>query len=169
GLTMGTPFYISPEQVEGRTDVDSRADIYSLGATFYHMITGRPPFPYKKVEQILHAHLEEELTPPDHVNTNLSGGVGAVIEVMMAKDRRQRYQTPGDLITDLEFLLNGEPPKLARQRAHAATLQDLADGEVDEEETKRRRGRGDVPLLWMGVLGAALLLSLVFNLIQALR
>src|SRR5262249_49909625 len=119
GLTMGTPFYISPEQVEGRTDVDSRADIYSLGATFYHMITGRPPFPYKKVEQILHAHLEEELTPPDHVNTNLSGGVGEVIEVMMAKDRRQRYQTPGDLITDLEFLLNGEPPKLARQRAHA--------------------------------------------------
>lgn len=42
GLTIGTPFYIAPEQIKGKDDIDSRADIYSLGATFYHMVTGRP-------------------------------------------------------------------------------------------------------------------------------
>src|SRR5439155_18080006 len=48
GMTIGTPFYIAPEQIRGREDIDSRADIYSLGATLYHMVTGQPPFPGTK-------------------------------------------------------------------------------------------------------------------------
>ena len=44
-MTIGTPYYIAPEQIHGREDIDARADIYSLGATFYHMVTGQPPFP----------------------------------------------------------------------------------------------------------------------------
>ena len=112
GLAIGTPYYISPEQVRGRENLDVRADIYSLGATLYHMTTGRPPFPGKEVERLLEAHLTEELTPPDHVNQQLSSGLGEVVEFMMAKDRRKRYATADDLIIDLECLLAGDAPKL---------------------------------------------------------
>src|SRR5262249_30267896 len=76
GLLVGTPYYIAPEQIEGREDVDIRADLYALGATLYHMVTGRPPFTGKDVDEILDAHLHEELVPPDHVNQKLSSGVG---------------------------------------------------------------------------------------------
>ena len=53
GMTIGTPFYISPEQVYPHDDIDGRADIYSLGATLYHMVTGQPPFPGTRVDAVL--------------------------------------------------------------------------------------------------------------------
>jgi serine/threonine-protein kinase len=171
GLTIGTPYYIAPEQIHGREDIDVRADIYALGATLYHMVTGQPPFPYKGIEAVLNAHLTEELTPPDHVRPELSSGLGEVVEIMMAKDRKQRYRNPDDLIVDLECLLNGEPPKLARRRIEAATLQELAEGEAEEDE-KPAAARGGPPggaWLWIGVLGAVLALSLVGNLILLLK
>src|SRR5262249_40883881 len=67
GRVFGTPYYISPEQIKGREDVDVRSDIYSLGATLYHMVTGQQPFVAQSLELILRAHLEQELTPPDHL------------------------------------------------------------------------------------------------------
>lgn len=133
GLAIGTPYYISPEQVRGLKDVDSRADIYSLGATLYHMVTGRVPFEGKHREEVMVAHLKTELVPPDHMNQTLSGGLGEVVETMMAKQRTQRYATPQDLILDLRRLLEGEPPLLARQQIKETLLADLAEGdEIDD-------------------------------------
>lgn len=179
GMTIGTPYYIAPEQINSRVDVDSRADMYSLGATFYHMVTGRPPFPYKKTDQVLRAHLTEELVPPDHINTELSAGLGEVVEFMMAKKREDRYPSPAELVIDLESLLQGEPPKLARQRLEASKLQHLDEGEaVDDEELddhrpkkkRRKKLRKDtVPILWLQILGVALIFSLVLNLILWLK
>ncbi|HZT78619.1 MAG TPA: serine/threonine-protein kinase [Gemmataceae bacterium] len=167
GMAIGTPHYMAPEQVRGREDIDVRADIYSLGATLYHMVTGQPPFPMDGVDAVLLAHVKEELTPPDHLNTKLSSGLGEVVEFMMAKDRRQRYRTPEDLIIDLECLLNGEPPKLARQRIEAGTLKGLAEGESDEPEPEG--AAGGVPAWWLAVLGGLLGLSALLNLILLLR
>jgi serine/threonine-protein kinase len=170
GLTVGTPYYIAPEQILAREDIDVRADIYSLGATLYHMVTGQPPFPHKGVEAVLKAHLEEELTPPDHLNPRLSAGLGEVVEYMMAKDRKQRYRNPDDLIFDLECLLNGEPPKLVKQHIEAAMLKGLAEGEEDREEDEAPRPAGPPNgWLWIGVLGAALALSLLANLMLLLH
>lgn len=171
GMTIGTPYYIAPEQINSKGDVDSRADIYSLGATFYHMVTGQPPFPYKKTEPVLRAHLSEELTPPDHLNTKLSSGLGEVVEFMMAKKRDDRYPSPEGLILDLECLLQGIPPKLARQRLETSTLEDLAEGEVDEDQPRKKKKRrpGDVPILWLYIVGLALVLSLVGNIFLILR
>jgi serine/threonine-protein kinase len=168
GMAIGTPFYIAPEQIVGREDVDFRADIYSLGATLYHMVTGRPPFYYKDVDKVFQAHLDEPLTPPDHINQRLSAGLGEVVEFMMAKDRGERYRTPDDLIIDLECLLNGEPPKLARQRIGAGTLQALAEGETEEPNRRRARRPPEppgVPWVWVAVLGGLLGLSVLVNLI----
>ncbi len=168
GLAFGTPYYISPEQIEGREDLDARCDLYSLGATLYHMVTGQPPFPDKDPESVFRAHLFKELTPPDHLNDKLSSGLGEVTEFLLAKDRRQRYQTADDLIIDLECLLASEPPRLARQRIEAATLGSLAEGEEEEEVP-------DPPLIspvaWIviGTLGGLLFLSLLFNLLLWMR
>jgi serine/threonine protein kinase len=181
GMTIGTPFYIAPEQINSLGNVDSRADMYSLGATFYHMVTGRPPFPYPKINQVLQAHLTEDLTPPDHVNTKLSSGLGQVVEFMMAKKKKDRYPSPADLVLDLECLQRGERPKIAHQRVEAALLKDLAKGEEEDEEEdldeeghratgERRRKKTDmVPAFWLYILGMILVFSLVMNLILVLK
>ncbi len=170
GLTIGTPYYIAPEQIRGKDDIDVRADLYSLGATLYHMTTGRPPFPGEGVERIIEAHLKEELTPPDHVNQQLSSGLGEVVEFLMAKDRRQRYASADDLIIDLECLLSGDPPKLARKKIEAGTLRELAEGDADEEDEGRERPSGPpMPWVWIAVLGGLLGLSVLVNLILMLH
>jgi serine/threonine-protein kinase len=167
GLVLGTPYYISPEQIEGNEDIDVRADIYSLGATLYHMVTGRPPFPGTNVDKVMRAHLKEELTPPDHLNTKLSAGIGEVVEVMMAKDRARRYQNPGTLIMDLESLLAGQAPKVARQQFAQSSLQNLAEGEIADEEGE---GTSDSSAkIWLAVLGGILGLSLILNVVMLLR
>src|SRR5262249_50933661 len=160
GLAVGTPFYIAPEQIRADPDIDIRADVYSLGGTLYHMVTGQPPFPNRGISKMLASHLDEPLTPPDHLNQILSGGLAELVEFMMAKDREDRYRTPEDLIIDLECLLNGEPPKLARQRIEAASLQSLAEGEADEVRPRRRRQTG-LDWVWVGVLAGVLGISVL--------
>jgi len=163
GMAIGTPYYISPEQIRGELDVDIRTDIYSLGATLYHMVTGRPPFPGDSPTEVMQKHLRSELTPPDHIRPELSNGVAEVVELLMAKDRRQRYQKPEDLIIDLECLLNDEPPRLARQLIEASTLASLAEGEEEEdEEADADKGPG-WPMVY--ALIGALALSLALNLL----
>src|SRR5207253_4957056 len=167
GMTIGTPYYIATEQIHGHEDIDARADIYSLGATLYHMVTGQPPFPGSKIDDVLDAHLKQELTPPDHLNVSLSSGLGEVVEVMMAKDRRQRYKSMDDVIIDLEYLLNNQPPKLARSKIQAGTLEGLAEGEEEEEVAKATSSA--THLLWLGVLGTLLGASILLNLILLFR
>jgi eukaryotic-like serine/threonine-protein kinase len=166
GMTIGTPFYISPEQIRGRIDIDGRADIYSLGATLYHMVTGQPPFPGTKIEPVLEAHLYNELTPPDHLNTSLSSGLGEVVEYMMAKDRTQRYRNAEDLLIDLECLGRGQPPKLVRERYNSGALEQLASGEAEDDEragiSQRQAQTYKIGLIVAGVLfGISLLINIV--------
>jgi serine/threonine-protein kinase len=169
GVTMGTPYYMSPEQVRAREDIDGRADLYALGATLYHMVTGRPPFLYPEIERVLTAHLQEELTPPDHLNQALSSGLGEVVEILMAKDRRRRYRKAEDLIIDLECLLSGEAPKLARRQMQASTLAALSEGEA--EESAEPAASSGPPHAWVciAILGGLLALSFLFNLILLVR
>jgi serine/threonine-protein kinase len=170
GLVLGTPYYISPEQIQGDVDIDVRADIYALGATLYHMVTGQPPFPGTNVDKVLRAHLKQELTPPDHLNTKLSAGIGEVVEIMMAKDRRQRYQTPGSLLLDLESLLAGQPPKVARQTVGQARLEDLAEGEPDDEEDEEaKKTAKDADTLYIVILAGFLVASVLLNLFLLFR
>ncbi|MFI5459315.1 MAG: serine/threonine protein kinase [Isosphaerales bacterium] len=131
GMAIGTPYYISPEQVRGQTNIDIRADIYSLGATLYHMVTGKVPYGGETPSEVMRKHVDPNvaLIPPDHLNSKLSGGLGMVVETMLAKNREQRYQTPDDLILDLKCLLRGESPMIAGQKPD--TLLALAEGESD--------------------------------------
>jgi len=114
GKAYGTPYYISPEQIRGDVDIDFRTDIYSLGATLYHLVTGKPPFDGETPSAVMHKHLKQPLTPADHVNTDLSAGIGEIIDVAMAKNRDDRYRRTEDLLEDLQLVRKSEPPRHAR-------------------------------------------------------
>jgi len=161
GLIRGTPFYIAPEQIKRAEDIDVRADIYSLGATLYHMVTGQPPFMAKTIRALFEAHLKRKLVPPDHLNTALSGGLGETVEFMMAKDRAERYPSPKELIRDLECLLDGEAPRFARQGSRAGVIQGLA--QAAPEESLATVDQPGIALHWVIALAVLLGMSLIFN------
>jgi len=134
GKAYGTPYYIAPEQIRGQIDIDGRADIYGLGATFYHMVTGRVPFMAEDPSDVMRKHLREQLIPPDHINTSLSAGISEVIEVMMAKKKEDRYSNVDELLADLDAVRNGQPPLRAHKRFDVSMLGQLEEGEMVEEE-----------------------------------
>ncbi len=170
GRAYGTPYYISPEQIKGERHIDFRADIYSLGATFYHMVTGKVPFESNTPAAVMHKHLKEPLIPPDHLVPTLSTGLGEVIERMMAKDRNERYSSMADLLADLESIQRGEPPLRARKRYDPDILQSIADsGEVIASEPAAEEPSTPPTnlLVWLFVLGALLGISVIGNLVLA--
>ncbi|MDB5356025.1 MAG: pknB [Phycisphaerales bacterium] len=166
GRAYGTPYYISPEQIRGDVDIDFRADIYSLGATMYHLTTGRPPFEGDSPTAVMHKHLKTPLKPPDHINTALSAGVGEIIEVAMAKNREDRYARTEDMLEDLRAVRAGLPPIHARRTVDLDALRQI-------EETGKTVDIAPTPdpalNLWkqpmfMVLVGAAAL-SMVINLV----
>ncbi len=112
GASMGTPQYVSPEQATG-TDVDIRSDIYSLGATFYHMVAGRPPFTGKDVMEVIAGRFQGRLTPVSEINPEVSPRVANVISAMMARDPKDRYPDPRVLLHDLFLVAGGQGPEFA--------------------------------------------------------
>lgn len=174
GKAFGTPYYISPEQIRGEVKIGPPADIYSLGATLYHMVVGNVPFDGKNPSAVMHKHLKEALVAPDHVNAKLSAGVSEVIEMMMAKDPKARYQTCRDLIADLRAVREGKTPPLAhRDVFSSAALQQISQAEaaaVAEDMPVDQSGAAPGVRPWLVVVLCALLLvSVVVNIIQAIH
>ncbi|MBV9464094.1 MAG: serine/threonine protein kinase [Verrucomicrobiae bacterium] len=100
GLFMGTPFYISPERLRDAAAIDSRADIYSLGASFFHLITGR--IPYEGAPAVIMAmHLNGPLPEPRELDPSIDPEVSVIIRRMMAKEPAERYQTMESVIEAL--------------------------------------------------------------------
>ncbi len=108
GTVMGTPAYIAPEQARGVPDVDIRADIYSLGATLFHLVTGRPPYVSESPITTLVKSLNEPMPDPRSIRADLSPTTVAIISFASDKDREKRYQSARQLREDLECALNGQ-------------------------------------------------------------
>jgi len=168
GKAYGTPYYISPEQIRGEVDVDARVDIYSLGATLYHMVTGQVPFDGANPSTVMHKHLKNALIPPDHLNKELSSGISEVIEVCMAKDRTKRYASAADLLEDLQSIQRGEAPMQARKVFDVSALASLAardDHDVNqylEEEPLTAQ-----PAFWMALAGWVVAIMMFVTLLMA--
>ncbi len=168
GKAFGTPYYISPEQIRGEKEITPAADIYSLGATLYNMVTGNVPFDGKSPAEVMKRHLKAELTPPDHVNPKLSAGVSQVIEMMMAKDVRERYQNCRDLLTDLKAVKDGEDPVIAKQDVSEASLSNFAEEiRTAEAEIPKDKSRPPSPLsspvvqVMLGLLVVSVIVNIV--------
>lgn len=170
GRAYGTPYYISPEQIRGEVHVDHRADIYSLGATFYHMVTGRVPFEGPTPSAVMHKHLKEPLTPPDHINTRLTAGAAAIIEKMMAKNREQRYPSCKELLEDLDRVARGQPPHYAETHLGHDVLATLTQGQPQQSQLQAAvaaREADESPNMLAIVFGIVAGISLVVNIILA--
>jgi serine/threonine protein kinase len=170
GKAYGTPYYISPEQIRGKIDIDGRADIYGLGATLYHMVTGRVPYMADDPADVMRKHLKDELIPPDHINKKLSAGISEVIEVMMAKRKEDRYNNVEELLTDLEAVRNGLPPVRAHKRFDVSVYEQLEKkGVVPEAEEKVYKedtiARYRIVTLVLGAVAAILILVIIFLLV----
>lgn len=169
GKAYGTPYYIAPEQIRGKIDIDGRADIYGLGATFYHMVTGRVPFTGDDSAEIMKKHLREKLVPPDHINTALSAGVSEVIEIMMAKRREDRYKNVEELLIDLEALQEGRPPLRAHQRFDVSVLEQLENGDtIEMEQTGYSEDIIARYRLIILILGAVTTIAVLFGIVMLL-
>lgn len=107
-LTLGTPRYMSPEQGLGQTgqhpttpSVDHRSDIYSLGATFYHLLAGQPPYDATTRQELIQQHIGGTYVPIHQVNPKVPAGLCEIVANMMARDPNDRYQDYDELIHDL--------------------------------------------------------------------
>ena len=173
GKAFGTPYYIAPEQIRGKVNIDGRADLYALGATFFHMVAGRVPFEASTPAEVMRKHIKEPLVPPDHLNTSLSTGVAEVIEVMMAKNKKDRYNNMEELLIDLEAVRDGNPPLRARRRFNMEGLEKLEEGAAVEVETEEISSYGEetiaryrVMLVILGALAAVFAVALFFTLVR---
>lgn len=102
-VTMGTPLYMSPEQVERKT-VDTRTDIYSFGVTCYHMFSGAPPFRGNSPIEVAYQHVHKEPQPLAEIRPDLPPALCAIVEKMMAKKPEERYQSAREIVRDINQL-----------------------------------------------------------------
>ena len=114
GSTLGTFDYLAPEQARDPREADVRSDIYSLGCTLYHMLTGQPPYPEGTALQKLLDHQGKQAPDPAQINNRVPDEIADIVLTMMKTDPGDRYQTPGELLSDLievatEIGLQGVP------------------------------------------------------------
>ncbi len=123
GQVFGTPHYMSPEQCAGR-DVDHRTDVYALGVMLYEMATGQVPFDADNLMGVLTKHVYEQPIPPRALPppVNVPPGLEAVILKCLAKQSEQRYQTMGELRTDLELVAIGTTPQAVMHSMEASMI-----------------------------------------------
>ncbi|MGF1579175.1 MAG: serine/threonine protein kinase [Gemmataceae bacterium] len=109
---MGTPDFLSPEQARSLHDVDIRSDLYSLGCTMYYLLAGDVPFPGGTSLEKMIRQTSEDPVPLEHVRTDISPQVSAIVRRLMAKDRNHRFQTPAELMQALLPFCAGSSPAL---------------------------------------------------------
>ncbi|HYN40280.1 MAG TPA: protein kinase, partial [Thermoanaerobaculia bacterium] len=110
GFAAGTPYYISPEQIEGRADIDGRADLYSLGATLFQLVTGKVPFPGTSSAVIMSRHLNERAPDPRLFAPGLSEGFSTAVLRLMARERDRRPRNAEEAEREFAVLQAGEAP-----------------------------------------------------------
>jgi serine/threonine-protein kinase len=165
GMTMGTPLYMSPEQVEGR-GLDPRSDLYSFGVTCYHMLTGKPPFTGETSLAVAVQHLKKAPEPLERLRPDLPPALCRVVHKMLAKDPNQRWQSAREMLRELcrirmEHGTEATPEDLAEWESLG--IEPLADSrlratqrldEAMKTAAQARRGRRFAALLALGLLSA---------------
>ncbi|MBI1785548.1 serine/threonine protein kinase [Candidatus Sumerlaeota bacterium] len=119
GVVLGSPYYMSPEQSSAKP-LDHRSDIYGLGATFYFLLTSRPPFEGRNLVEIIQKRARNDLRPINALNPNVPKRVADVVYKMMKTNPEERYQTYDELIHALDDALKAKAPSAAARSAPSA-------------------------------------------------
>lgn len=168
GLAIGTPHYASPEQALGKAAIDVRSDIYGLGATLFHMLTGQPPFEGESAAAVMARHVNEDAPLCSDLNPLIRPALAAIVAKMMKRDPAERYQSPGELRADLERFLSGDRPLAytrlldaleSRQGVFATGLPEVFDKKKAAEKRARRENARSQH--WPHAVMAALLVAVL--------
>ena len=164
GVTMGTPLYMSPEQVEGN-DIDPRSDIYSFGVTCYHLLSGNPPFQGSTPFEVALKHVREAPKPLETIRPDLPPELCAVVRKMMEKEPESRYQTAKEILKDLAKLrsfITGQTdyvPLIATQeKTQKVAIPSTSDSATEALPKPRRPRRPQRRMGWL--IAASLLFGL---------
>jgi serine/threonine-protein kinase len=149
GVIMGTPFYLSPEQARSES-LDCRSDLYSLGVTLFHMLTGQVPFTGNSAATILYKHIFLDSPNPKSLNPTLHDETVRVLRKMLAKRKEDRHADPAELAEDLRQTLSLVDPEGAEaERADRSAATEALMAERHARDTKLSRaqtsGRVDLP------------------------
>ena len=140
GMTIGTMQYIAPEAIEGEV-VDNRSDIYSLGCTAFHLLTGQPPFTGATIASTMSAHLTKPVPSISTVNEHLPERADAVFERVLAKDPDDRYQSCAEFVTALQEAVGGGEVRYPASAPTLAAATSPKRGAADSEApTQLRKG-----------------------------
>jgi serine/threonine protein kinase len=134
-LVIGTPQYMSPEQCSQETEIDSRADIYSLGVILYEMLVGHVPFSGDSPTMVMMKHLQEPVPSVLEERTDVPAAVGRVVARAMAKVREHRYQNVAELVEDLSLAAGMTVNRAASPGAVASTSEPLPATDGPDEVT----------------------------------
>jgi hypothetical protein len=161
GTTLGSLYYMSPEQIQGTVNVDARSDLYSAGVTLYELITAKRPFDGTSQFEIMSAHLNKMPAPPIEVDPRLPQALNDIILMSVAKSPDARFQTAGAFRNALGNVAPSlaAPKPMATVAATAAPAAAMPTEPVAARAPKSRRG------LWMGI-GAVATAAVVIALIQ---
>jgi len=139
GMIVGTPYYMSPEQARADSELDSRSDIYALGATLYHLVTGQVPYDASTAMGVLARHITEPFPPPQEKNPDLSDTCSVLLETMMCKKAESRQQDWDTVISDIDLVLDGKMPKTPRPEAgKSQVMQMSASQSLDRRKITNR-------------------------------
>lgn len=153
----GTPNYMSPEQAEGRDDLDCRSDIYALGATLYHMLTGQLPYAADTPDETLRRKFAEPLPDPRSYNPQITPSCVALLTGMLAHGRPDRYSTWKELLTDVDRVLSGKPPAHSSLPGEHTNRVRLTAAEVQALHESARTARHESPYKMLGAIAATVL------------
>jgi serine/threonine protein kinase len=149
GLVLGTPNYMSPEQVKGR-QVDGRSDLFSLGVILYDLVTGEKPFPGQNITTVIYKIINENPVPPRELDATIHPGLSYVICKALAKSPEERYQTCRELAEDLKNFrqLGGQAaaPSSATMILNAPPVPSAVVEQRPAEPTVRRPAPPVVPI-----------------------
>ena len=156
GTTVGSLYYMSPEQIQGMTALDARSDLYSLGVSFYELVTGKRPFDGDSQFAIMSSHLVGSPVPPATIDPRLPQSLNDVIMMSVLKDPNERFQTAGafrNALANVDAELKAAPAGLSTIPTPAAP----PPGEVHNARPAQPRSRRG---LWMGIGAVAAVVAI---------
>ncbi len=166
-ISIGTPYYMSPEQITDENDVSIQTDIYSLGATLYHVLTGQVPYDGDHSTAVMTSHITDDLVPPRDVDGTIRRGTDVVIRRMLAQDPSERYQHPDEFVEDFKRLQEGKSPKFARakpqKRTSSGDKKPRYEGSRKSVESKKGSGWKPIALVGGAAVLGGLILLFIFS------
>jgi formylglycine-generating enzyme required for sulfatase activity/tRNA A-37 threonylcarbamoyl transferase component Bud32 len=169
GVAVGTPHYMSPEQARGSQNIDFRADMYSLGATLFHLVAGRVPFLGTSAVEVVAKHLHDPVPSVRSLRPVVSKECEDIIVRMMAKDRAQRFSSWEACIRDLRAVAKGKTPDTTKAKVAKQASEHLANQRTAASARSPAEAARQVPRVMLALALGALAVAIVIGAVVVSR